>query len=87
MGTDCSMNPRIFFSFQAEQISHLLAVADEDGYVGIYDTRRRLPSSSSSLGKSGSIGSPLFDLVFALFDSVRGCLGPRTGCHVRFVPV
>uniref|UniRef100_A0A0D3FMU1 Uncharacterized protein n=1 Tax=Oryza barthii TaxID=65489 RepID=A0A0D3FMU1_9ORYZ len=37
---------------KAEQISHLLAVADEDGYVGIYDTRRRLPSSSSSLEKS-----------------------------------
>uniref|UniRef100_A0A0E0KHU5 Uncharacterized protein n=1 Tax=Oryza punctata TaxID=4537 RepID=A0A0E0KHU5_ORYPU len=37
---------------RAEQISHLLAVADEDGYVGLYDTRRRLPSSSSSLEKS-----------------------------------
>ncbi|CAN6281791.1 unnamed protein product [Urochloa humidicola] len=34
------------------QTSNLLAVADEDGYVGLYDTRRRLPSSSSSLEKS-----------------------------------
>ncbi|KAL6637087.1 hypothetical protein ACP70R_024659 [Stipagrostis hirtigluma subsp. patula] len=32
--------------------SHLLAVADEDGYIGLYDTRRRLPSSSSSREKS-----------------------------------
>ncbi|XP_015690029.2 denticleless protein homolog [Oryza brachyantha] len=37
---------------KAKQISHLLAVADEEGYVGLYDTRRRLPSSSSSLEKS-----------------------------------
>ncbi|KAF7047395.1 hypothetical protein CFC21_056331 [Triticum aestivum] len=34
------------------QISRLLAVADEDGYVAIYDTRRRLPSRSSSIEKS-----------------------------------
>ncbi|KAG8097876.1 hypothetical protein GUJ93_ZPchr0013g34187 [Zizania palustris] len=31
-----------------ERISHFLAVADEDGYVGLYDTRRRLPSNSNS---------------------------------------
>ncbi|KAL5210150.1 hypothetical protein ABZP36_005773 [Zizania latifolia] len=37
---------------KAERISHLLAVADEDGYVGLYDTRRRLPSSSSYLERS-----------------------------------
>uniref|UniRef100_A0ACD5X5X3 Uncharacterized protein n=1 Tax=Avena sativa TaxID=4498 RepID=A0ACD5X5X3_AVESA len=34
------------------QVSRLLAVADEDGYVSLYDTRRRLPSRSSSLEKS-----------------------------------
>ncbi|XP_066386311.1 uncharacterized protein [Miscanthus floridulus] len=34
------------------QTCNLLAVADEDGYVGLYDTRRRLPSASSSLEKS-----------------------------------
>ncbi|XP_062209003.1 uncharacterized protein LOC133910717, partial [Phragmites australis] len=33
---------------QTLQTSQFLAVADEDGYVGLYDTRRRLPSSSSS---------------------------------------
>jgi denticleless len=38
---------------QTAQTCNLLAVADEDGYVGLYDTRRRLPSSSSSLDKSG----------------------------------
>ncbi|KAF0900885.1 hypothetical protein E2562_036704, partial [Oryza meyeriana var. granulata] len=30
------------------------SAADEDGYVGHYDTRRRLPSSSSALEKSGT---------------------------------
>ncbi|XP_066327861.1 uncharacterized protein [Miscanthus floridulus] len=34
------------------QTCNLLAVADEDGYVGLYDTRWRLPSASSSLEKS-----------------------------------
>ncbi|EER91037.1 hypothetical protein BDA96_01G132100 [Sorghum bicolor] len=34
------------------QTCNLLAVADEDGYVGLYDTRRRLPSASSSIEKS-----------------------------------
>lgn len=37
---------------KAPQISRLLAVADEDGYVSIYDTRRRLPSRSSSIEKT-----------------------------------
>ncbi|KAE8795612.1 denticleless protein [Hordeum vulgare] len=37
---------------KAPQISRLLAVADEDGYVALYDTRRRLPSRSSSTEKS-----------------------------------
>jgi denticleless len=37
----------------AAQISCLLAIADEDGYVSLYDTQRCLPSRSSSLEKSG----------------------------------
>ncbi|KAL5683532.1 hypothetical protein ACJX0J_009917, partial [Zea mays] len=40
------------------QTCNLLAVADEDGYVGLYDTRRRLPSTSSSLEKSAETRVP-----------------------------
>ncbi|XP_062213300.1 uncharacterized protein LOC133914178 [Phragmites australis] len=49
--------------------SQFLAVADEDGYVSLYDTRRRLPSSSSSLEKSAE--TRVFDWVAhnnAIFD-------------------
>ncbi|WVZ60195.1 hypothetical protein U9M48_010248 [Paspalum notatum var. saurae] len=51
------------------QTSNLLAVADEDGYVGLYDTSRRLPSSSSSREKSAE--TRMFDWVAhnnAIFD-------------------
>ncbi|KAJ1294043.1 hypothetical protein BS78_01G116000 [Paspalum vaginatum] len=50
-----SGDPAIPFAIsfgKTAQTSSLLAVADEDGYVGLYDTSRRLPSSSSSLEKS-----------------------------------
>ncbi|XP_020408984.1 uncharacterized protein [Zea mays] len=50
-----SGDPAIPFAIsfgKTAQTCNLLAVADEDGYVGLYDTRRRLPSASSSLEKS-----------------------------------
>ncbi|GJN23643.1 hypothetical protein PR202_gb11308 [Eleusine coracana subsp. coracana] len=47
-----SGDPAIPFAISFGKTCNLLAVADEDGYVGLYDTRRRLPSSTSSLEKS-----------------------------------
>ncbi|KAF0913148.1 hypothetical protein E2562_020278 [Oryza meyeriana var. granulata] len=81
---------------KAEQISHLLAVADEDGYVGLYDTRRRLPSSSSALEKSGTCIQELIacaelivtgsrDGSFALWDlrcDLKAPNGHREACLI-----
>ncbi|KAF0913147.1 hypothetical protein E2562_020278 [Oryza meyeriana var. granulata] len=86
---------------KAEQISHLLAVADEDGYVGLYDTRRRLPSSSSALEKSGTCIQELIacaelivtgsrDGSFALWDlrcDLKAPNGHREACLMSSVVV
>ncbi|CAN6446494.1 unnamed protein product [Victoria cruziana] len=43
---DDAPSPPLSLSFgKTPRTGHLLAVADEDGFVALYDTRRRLPSS------------------------------------------
>ncbi|XP_020272509.1 denticleless protein homolog isoform X2 [Asparagus officinalis] len=44
--------PPLAVSFSKRRSSNLLAVADEDGYVSFYDTRRSLPSLSSCREKA-----------------------------------
>ncbi|OEL24607.1 Denticleless protein-like protein [Dichanthelium oligosanthes] len=67
-----SGDPAIPFAIsfgKTAQTSNLLAVADEDGYVGLYDTRRRLPSRSLSLEKSAETRvSDWFAHNNAIFD-------------------
>jgi hypothetical protein len=52
---------QFFFWLQASKNSHILAVSDEDGYVSLFDTRRKFQSSASQRENAGLINFEGFD--------------------------
>lgn len=62
-------NPNVEPSYflQSSKSSYILVVSDEDGYVSLFDTRRRFPSSSSHQENAGRFNFTHFLFVLLFF--------------------